>query len=107
MLPPGHEHAYNEAILRREEQEYGLADWLLCPSDFVVRTFVDQGVRTGKLVRHEYGYDDRLFDPEPAQPERTRRGLTVLFVGVCAVRKGLHFALEAWLASGQARPGRS
>ncbi|MGH3630672.1 MAG: glycosyltransferase family 4 protein, partial [Sciscionella sp.] len=26
-------------------------------------------------------------------------GLRALFVGVCAVRKGLHFALEAWLAS--------
>ena len=43
-LPPDHEHAYNEAILRREEQEYDLADYLLCPSDFVVRTFLDQGV---------------------------------------------------------------
>ncbi len=98
-LPPNHEHAYNEAILRREEQEYGLADWLLCPSDFVVQTFVDQRVERARLARHVYGYDDRLFYPEPAQPERTRRGLTVLFVGVCAVRKGLHFGLEAWLSS--------
>ena len=28
-----------------------------------------------------------------------KRGLTMLFVGVCAVRKGVHYALEAWLQS--------
>ena len=66
MLPPGHEHAYNEAILRREEGEYELADWLLCPSDFVVRTFLDQGFPAEKLVRHDYGYDDAVFGPRCA-----------------------------------------
>ncbi len=42
-LPADHEHAFNAATLRLEEQEYALADRLLCPSDFVVRTFVDAG----------------------------------------------------------------
>lgn len=97
-LPPDHEHAYNEDILAREEAEYALADALLCPSDFVVQTFVDQGVDRGKLVRHTYGYDDRRFFPTAGR-DRDRTEFTVLFVGVCAVRKGLHFALEAWLRS--------
>ncbi len=39
-LPPGHEHAYNAVVLEREEVEYQLADRLLCPSDFVLRTFM-------------------------------------------------------------------
>ena len=30
----------------------------------------------------------------------------MLFVGVCAVRKGLHFALEAWLKSPASADGR-
>ena len=34
-LPADHEHAYNADILRLEEEEYALADRLLCPSDFV------------------------------------------------------------------------
>jgi glycosyltransferase involved in cell wall biosynthesis len=97
-LPSNHEHAYNDAILQREEQEYGLADALLCPSEFVVRTFLDQGVAREKLARHTYGYDEGTFYPAPAATRNGRR-LTVLFVGVCAVRKGLHFALEAWLNS--------
>jgi glycosyltransferase involved in cell wall biosynthesis len=105
-LPPDHEHAYNEAILRREEEEYALADWLLCPSEFVVQTFLDQGVPREKLVRHLYGYDDNLFQPpDPAPRTHDGRHLKVLFVGVCAVRKGLHFALEAWLNSPASETG--
>jgi hypothetical protein len=46
-LPKGHEHAYNAEILRREEEEYNLAEAILCPSDFVVKTFVDQGFPKG------------------------------------------------------------
>jgi glycosyltransferase involved in cell wall biosynthesis len=107
-LPPDHEHAYNAEILRREEEEYGLADRLLCPSEFVVRTFADRGFRRSQLVRHTYGYDDALFHPPvtPRAPREPGAGLTVLFVGVCAVRKGLHFALEAWLRSPASRTGR-
>jgi len=97
-LPPNHEHAYNAAKLHKEEEEYSLADYLLCPSDFVVDTFRHRGFETEKLLRHSYGYDDTRFRPL-AEPHDQREGLAALFVGVAAVRKGLHFALEAWLRS--------
>ena len=103
-LPPDHEHAFNETILAREEREYELADALLCPSDFVVQTFLDRGTSPEKLVRHIYGYDETEFFPaaRTADPEE---GLTMLYVGVAAVRKGLHFALEAWLRSPASQTG--
>jgi len=97
-LPPDHEHAYNDCKLRKEEEEYELAYRLLCPSDFVVRTFVDRGFPRNRLARHQYGFDDQKYYPGMQPPEKGR-GLTVLFVGVCAVRKGIHYALEAWLKS--------
>jgi glycosyltransferase involved in cell wall biosynthesis len=103
-LPPGHEHEYNADILAKEEAEYLLADGLLCPSDFVVKTFRDQGFAPEKLVRHIYGFDEKKFFPDPA-PRDPKRGLTMISVGVCAVRKGLHFALEAWLNSPASRDG--
>jgi glycosyltransferase involved in cell wall biosynthesis len=96
-LPPGHEHAYNTAVLKREEVEYELADRLLCPSDFVVQTFLERGFSRDKLVRHSYGFDEKRFYPDGTR--NPTNGLNVLFAGVCAVRKGLHFALEAWLNS--------
>jgi glycosyltransferase involved in cell wall biosynthesis len=98
QLPPNHEHCYNKEILAREEEEYRLAYRLLCPSDFVVKTFRQQGFPSEKLLRHLYGFDEKVYHPNGRQPD-PKRGLTMLFVGVCAVRKGVHYALEAWLQS--------
>ena len=104
-LPADHEHAYREDVLRREEDEFLLADRLLCPSDFVVRTFLEQGFPREKLVRHQYGFDEKRFYPDNMQSDR-KNGLIMLFVGVCAVRKGVHYALEAWLRSPAHKDGK-
>ena len=104
-LPPGHEHEYNAGILAKEEAEYREADALLCPSDFTVKTFVDQGFPRERLVRFIYGVDEKKFFPAD-KPRDPKAGLKIIFVGVCAVRKGLHFALEAWLKSEASRDGR-
>ena len=103
-LPPGHEHAFDAEKLRKEEAEYKLATRLLCPSEFVVKTFLDKGFSREQLVRHIYGYDEKVYYPD-TQPRDPKRGLTMLFVGVCAVRKGVHYALEAWLRSPASKDG--
>lgn len=103
-LPTDHEHAWNDRILVREEAEFKNAFRLLCPSDFVVKTFVDKGFNAEQLVRHIYGFDERMFFPPSIQRVRGK-GLTMISVGVCAVRKGLHFALEAWLRSPASETG--
>ncbi len=97
-LPPGHESAFNEKVLRVEEEEFRRTDRLLCPSDFVVKTFLERGFSPNQLVRHTYGFDEKVYYPS-AEPRDSKRGLTMLFVGLCAVRKGVHYALEAWLKS--------
>src|SRR5579863_8450642 len=103
-LPPGHESAFSEDILRVEEEEFRLANRLLCPSEFVVKTFLDRGFSRERLARHIYGYDEKVYYPA-ARPQTNQRGLKMLFVGVCAVRKGVHFALDAWLRSSAHREG--
>lgn len=97
-LPPRNEGAFNEHVLRIEEEEFRCADRLLCPSDFVVNTFLDRGFDPDRLTRHIYGFDENVYHPDLGRPPG-KTGLDVLFVGVCAVRKGVHFALEAWLQS--------
>ncbi len=97
-LPPGHEHAFSDQILSREEDEYRAADYLLCPSDFAMKAFEDEGDPKEQLLRHIYGFDPKIFYPAP-EPRRERPGPTVLIVGVAAVRKGQHLALEACLDS--------
>lgn len=104
-LPANHEHAYKQHVLDKEEQEYRLATRLLCPSEFVAASFERFGFERERLARHQYGFDDSLFYPglQVRQPDA---GLTALFVGGCAPRKGLHFALQAWLDSAASRRGR-
>jgi glycosyltransferase involved in cell wall biosynthesis len=104
LLPHNHEYAFKAKVLAKEELEYDAADYLLCPSDFVAKTFRDNHVPERKLIRHIYGFDEKRFFPDAA-PRDNKRGLTVIFVGVCAVLKGLHFALEAWLRSPASRDG--
>jgi glycosyltransferase involved in cell wall biosynthesis len=97
-MPPNHEHAYHEDILRIEEAEYDAADYLLCPSDFVKGTFLDAGYPADKLLRHQYGFDEKVFTPSNRSAVPSE-GLKMLFVGGAAPRKGVHYALEAWLRS--------
>ena len=104
VLPPDHEHAYNARKLHKEEEEYRQATRLLCPSEFVVKTFLDKGHAREQLARHIYGYDEKVYYPSN-EPRDPKRGLTMISVGVCAVRKGLHYALEAWLRSPASKDG--
>jgi len=103
-LPPGYESAWNDEVLRVEEEEFRLADRLLCPSDFVVQTFLDKGFSRDRLARHIYGFDEKTYCPAPDY-KPNQGGLRMLFVGFCAVRKGMHYALEAWLKSPAHRGG--
>ena len=97
-LPPGYEGAWNDEVLRLEEEEFRLADRLLCPSEFVARSFLEKGFSPDRLARHIYGFDEKTYYPNPNyQPNQI--GLRMLFVGFSAVRKGVHYALDAWLKS--------
>ncbi len=104
-LPPTDEYYHRADLLAKEEAEYQAADYLLCPSDFVVKTFTDRGFPRGKLMRFINGVDEKVFYAS-SEPRDSGREFTMLFVGVCAVRKGVHFALEAWLNSPASRHGK-
>lgn len=97
-LDRDHMFAFHDDVLRREEEEYHLADRLMCPSDFVAQSFLDKGFPQEQLCRNHYGYDERVYYPE-REPRSERRGIRMLFVGISAEIKGLHYALEAWLRS--------
>lgn len=106
VLPPNNEYAFKVDVLEREEREYQLTDFLLCPSEFTIKTFVDRGFSREKLMKHQYGFDEKACYPDNFRSRDDNRGLTMLFAGDCAVRKGVHFALEAWLKSPAHRKGQ-
>jgi glycosyltransferase involved in cell wall biosynthesis len=88
--------------LQREEVEWASADYLVCPSEFVGRTFREYGFQERALVYHQYGYDPVKFFPSPTP---ARSSLTALYCGEGIPLKGLHIALDAWCASAAAERG--
>lgn len=106
-LPEGHPHRRDPVRLEREEREYALATRLLCPSEFVARTFRERGYERRRVARHRYGYDPSRFPlGDQESYDRARRGLRAVFVGRAEPRKGLHHALRAWCGSAASRNGR-
>ena len=104
QLPPGASHAFNAARLREEEREWSSATAMLTPSDAVARTFLDRGYDPVRLLRHRYGY--RPTTGGPPRMARDSRPFTAVFLGRGEPRKGLHYALRAWLASSASEHGR-
>jgi glycosyltransferase involved in cell wall biosynthesis len=98
-LPRRHCCSYGARRLHLEEQEHEMADGLLCPSDFVSHTFLEQGYPPGKLLRHQYGFDPGRFTPLAESNGFNQEPFSIVFVARCEPWKGLHYALEAWHAS--------
>ena len=96
-LPRGHSHRPNPRRLKLEEEEYNAAVGLLTPSEHVAETFLERGYSRDKLLRHHYGFDPKVFTPEPE--EESLAPPHAAFVGSVDPRKGLHVALEAWQRS--------
>lgn len=102
-LKRGNSHRLNKRRLDHERREYDAAYRLLVPSDHVADTFRARGFPTEKLLRHQYGFDPKIFFPAEDPPEGPLRAL---FLGLVGPRKGPHIALEAWRRSSANQKGR-
>ena len=105
-LPSDNEYSLKKKknVLEREEEEFRLSYRIVCPSEFTRKSFLDQGYAPEKLVRHFRGVDEKRYYPDKRETAN-ELDFKMLFVGACAVRKGVHFALEAWLQSPAHRNG--
>ena len=103
--PEGHSHTADEYALDLEEREYAAVDLVAVPSEFSRRTFLDRGFSPERLGLHQYGFDPARFPAPEASRNGAPPGLRALFAGSCEPRKGLHYALQAWVGSGAAERG--
>jgi len=79
--------------LRRAVAEIEMADYVLIPSNFVRRSFLEEGFPEDRLLQAPFGVDTTRFRPADEQPACPFR---VLFVGQVGIRKGVPYLLEAW-----------
>ena len=79
----------------RRLETYEVADCILCPSEFVVRSFLEKGFAPERLMKVNFGFpnvDVQSIDTLEKESDTFR----VLYVGQLNYRKGLRYAIEAF-----------
>ena len=79
--------------IEREEAEYAQADCITVPSNFVMQSFIRQGIPASKLRLLPYGVNLTRFHPT-TRPNANR--FDVLFVGAMSLRKGVQYLVQAY-----------
>jgi glycosyltransferase involved in cell wall biosynthesis len=89
-------------LAEREEQEWALADRIICGSRFVAARLLDAGVPSARpRVVPPPRLSEGAFAPRPTLPP-DRGPVRVLFVGSLQLRKGLPYLVEAMHRLGDA-----
>jgi glycosyltransferase involved in cell wall biosynthesis len=96
-------HTANARRLEMERADWSRATAILAPSEFVAQTFRDAGFADDRILRHQYGF--RPGSRLPRARAATPGPLRAVYVGLGEPRKGLHYALDAWLSSDASRTG--
>lgn len=92
----------SEQFIHREEQEYAETDFIVVPSEFAARSFIDQGINPSKIYTVPLGDDfsrGSETSPKPSIPEVrdvNEDDRYLLFAGAGSLQKGVHYLLDAW-----------
>jgi glycosyltransferase involved in cell wall biosynthesis len=70
-------------------------DYVLSPSSFVTRSFLERGFKPSQILRNVYPVDLSCFKPS-AEPRPKDRPLTVIAPGAVSLRKGTPYLFEAF-----------
>ena len=85
---------FPEAYRDRIRREFVEADFIQIPSEFVKRTYLDEGIPEQKILKAPYGTDVENFSV------RTESDVSPVFRAICPsganLRKGARVLVEAW-----------
>ncbi len=87
--PPIARHHYERALAMMAD-----VDYVLSPSSFVSRSFLERGFKPGQILQDIYSVDLACFAPR-AVPREKNRPLTIISTGALSLRKGSPYLLEA------------
>jgi len=89
-IPPIASHHYKRSLAMMEE-----VDYVLSPSAFVTRSFLERGFRPEQIMANVYPMDLSCFQPSSV-PRPASRPLTIINTGSLSLRKGVPYLLEAY-----------
>ena len=82
-------------IMEKENKEYELADYIMVPTDFVKKTFIDKGFPKEKIIKNPYGVNLNQFKPNKTK-EYFNKVFRIIYTGTVSVRKGILYLLETF-----------
>ena len=82
----------NRLLINKQLKEYEETDYIAVHSDFVINSFLENGIPREKIIFIPYGIDTDRYKPGQKNDDVFR----VLSVGRISFRKGTHYLLEAW-----------
>lgn len=85
---------FSNFSIKRMLKEIEEADFISVPSQFVMQSFIQNGVSEKKLIFNPYGIDISLFHEKNFEPRLST--FKIIFVGSIEIRKGVHYLLEAF-----------
>lgn len=84
-----------ETFVKKCLEEYKEADFILVPSDYAKRSFLERGFEEKKIIKIPFGVDLKKFVNRKSQIVN-RNKFVVLYVGEVRLGKGVQYLLEAW-----------
>ncbi|MEQ1861089.1 MAG: glycosyltransferase [Chthoniobacteraceae bacterium] len=96
--PPFAPHHYERSVAMMED-----VDFVLSPSAYVTRSFLERGFKPEQILSNVYPLDLDCFRPATT-PRPADRPLTLISTGMPSLRKGAPYLLEAFRIVRRARP---
>jgi len=84
---------YSKQQLKTAIVEIDKADYIEVPSDFVEKSFIEEGVPREKLIKIPFGVDLNKYSGKKNKKDGKFRAV---FVGSVMIRKGIQYLLQAW-----------
>jgi starch synthase len=88
--PPVARHHYERSRAMMPD-----VDYVLSPSTFVSRSFLERGFKPEQILKNVYPIDISCFQP-PSTPRPKNRPLTIIAPGSLSLRKGTPYLLESF-----------
>ena len=81
-------------VIIKELKEYEETDYIMVPSDFVMKTFLEKGFPEKKIITNPFGAAD-FFAPGAVIAGAPKKKFTILYLGTLSIRKGLGYLFKA------------
>ena len=82
-------------IIKKEKQEYDLADYIMVPSEFAKKTFLNKGFKDEKIIKVPYGVSLKHFKSVDLKNNKNKK-FRIIYVGSLSIRKGIIYLLKSF-----------